>query len=318
MYQDFISVIVPIYNCDMYIEKCIKSIINQTYKNLQIILIDDGSEDKSGNICDNYAKVDSRIEVYHTKNNGVSAARNYGLSKVKGEFVSFIDADDFLEREMYDKMIKKFENGIDMVVCNFSTIEESVKKELNFIPNIILDKKSCIKELLLNRYLMGALWNKIIRYKNLEDIKFNEKISMGEDLLFQYNVIKRIKNAQFIADYLYNYRLSQNNVTNKSNYEKWIQFVNVTKLILDDIKNEYPELEKYAIIKYINSNMFVLSKISINTFQDKKNVIMIMKNIEENKKIYIKSKDVAIKTKIKLYISLIKYRIILGNLEKKQ
>lgn len=311
MRKGCISVIIPVYNCEKYLETCIDSVINQTYKDLQIILIDDGSTDQSSNICDKYAKTDSRIEVYHTKNQGVSAARNYGLSKVYGEYISFIDADDFLEITMYDTIIKNFDNKTEIIICNFSIIKENLKNNSNDIPNITLQKNACIKELLLNRYLIGALWNKVFRYNIIKDIRFNEKFAIGEDLLFQYNLIKNIESAKFISERLYNYRVSQNNATNKSSYEKWLQFIDVTKIILEDIKNNYIELLEYGIIKYINSNIFILNKITINSYKDMDNVRVILDNIKENKKIYIKSKSVSIKNKIKLYAYIIKYKIIL-------
>ena len=101
-----ISVIVPIYNVEKYLTKCIESIINQTYKNLEIILVDDGSPDKSPIICDEYAKKDNRIKVIHKKNGGLSDARNYGMSLATGEYISFIDSDDYIDEEMYEKHMK--------------------------------------------------------------------------------------------------------------------------------------------------------------------------------------------------------------------
>lgn len=118
-----ISIIVPVYNCEKYIFRCLKSIINQTYKNLQIIVIDDGSTDSTLKICEDIARNDCRIEIYSKENGGVSSARNFGLKKVKGDFISFVDADDFLEANMYSKMIYYLKDE-EIIVCNFYIIDE--------------------------------------------------------------------------------------------------------------------------------------------------------------------------------------------------
>ena len=101
-----ISIIVPVYNVDKYIERCIQSIINQTYKNLEIILIDDGSTDKSGAICDKYSKIDNRINVIHKKNGGLSEARNVGLDIARGDYIGFVDSDDYIHPQMYELLYK--------------------------------------------------------------------------------------------------------------------------------------------------------------------------------------------------------------------
>ena len=108
--KELISIIVPIYNVEKYIHKCIESIINQTYKNLEIILVDDGSPDNCGNICEEYAKNDSRIKVIHKENNGLSSARNAGLEICKGDYIGFVDSDDYIELNMYEVLINALKN----------------------------------------------------------------------------------------------------------------------------------------------------------------------------------------------------------------
>lgn len=123
-----ISIIVPIYNVEKYLPKCIESIINQTYTDLEILLIDDGSTDNSGLICDKYASIDNRIRVIHKKNGGLSDARNVGLDICKGKYISFIDSDDYIELTMYEKMIKIMINQkVDIVSCNYNHIYNNNK-----------------------------------------------------------------------------------------------------------------------------------------------------------------------------------------------
>ena len=128
--KPLLSVIVPIYNVEEYLEKCLDSIINQTYKNLEIILVDDGSPDKCPQICDEYAKKDDRIVVIHKENGGVSSARNLGLDIAKGEFITFVDSDDWIDETMYEKMmLKQAEENLDLVFTRYKTIKNgSIKK----------------------------------------------------------------------------------------------------------------------------------------------------------------------------------------------
>ena len=124
--QPLISVIVPIYNVEKYLDNCVKSIVNQTYKNLEIILVDDGSPDSCPAICDNWAKIDSRINVIHQKNSGVSAARNIGIKSSLGDFITFVDGDDFIDSDMYETLVSAYlKNGADIVGCSFKTIDEN-------------------------------------------------------------------------------------------------------------------------------------------------------------------------------------------------
>ena len=125
MYEDLISVIVPVYNVENYLRECLDSIVAQTYRNIEVILVDDGSKDSSGKICDEYADKDNRIKVIHKENGGVSAARNTGLDIAKGEWISYVDSDDYIESTMIETLIclaKK--NDVELAMCSFKDISE--------------------------------------------------------------------------------------------------------------------------------------------------------------------------------------------------
>ena len=121
--KERISVVVPVYNVEQYLEKCVNSIINQTYKNLEIILVDDGATDKSGKLCDELAKLDNRIMVYHKKNGGLSDARNYGVERATGDYIGFVDGDDYIDAEMYEKLYEAIKKeNVDVAECNLKII----------------------------------------------------------------------------------------------------------------------------------------------------------------------------------------------------
>lgn len=183
--EKLISVIVPVYNVEKYLCRCVDSILNQTYPYLEIILVDDGSTDNSVKICDEYAKKDSRIKVIHKRNGGVSSARNVGLQNVTGEFVTFVDSDDYLEstclEKMHNGMIK---SNVDLVVVRWKNQDGIIK---------IGNTDETFKEKMINQGqlptigLLTTVWGHLYRKKQLADISFDEEIFYGEDNLFSVN-----------------------------------------------------------------------------------------------------------------------------------
>ena len=152
MEKPLISIIIPVYKVEKYLEKCIKSVLSQTYKNLQIILVDDGSPDNCGNICDDYARVDNRIEVIHKANGGLSDARNVGLKAARGEYIGFVDSDDYVSNEMFENLYNTLiSNDVDVSICNFYIVIDNkniIKNADNGVK--IYNKLEILKEILLD------------------------------------------------------------------------------------------------------------------------------------------------------------------------
>ena len=175
--EDKISIIVPIYNVEKYLNRCIESLIFQTYKNIQIILIDDGSIDKSGKICDEYKKKDSRIKVIHKKNSGVSNARNIALSQVDGKYLTFVDADDYVSKnyikELYG-LCKTYncDIGIIGVLENFEENNKKVPSGQNI--QTTLKNIDALNELLNEKYYFGSVWGKIYKTEIWKNIYLKE------------------------------------------------------------------------------------------------------------------------------------------------
>lgn len=198
---ELISVIVPVYNVEKYIRECLDSIVNQTYKNLQIILVDDGSTDNSGKICDEFAKKDSRITVVHQENQGAGAAKNAGLDLIKGEYFSIIDSDDYIDLSMYKIMVSLMEQyDSDIAQCLF----KQVYTNKTIIRQYSTLKKSCTvltRQKYLQHFLsdwkFAVFWNKLFRSSLLDNIRFpvGRKI---DDEFFTYKLVcnaKRIVNT---------------------------------------------------------------------------------------------------------------------------
>ena len=198
-----LSVIVPVYRVEAYLRKCLDSIVSQTYANLEIILVDDGSPDRSGAICDEYAARDSRIVVIHQENKGASQARNAGLDRMTGEFVAFVDSDDYLAPVMYEKLMGAAEDA-DIVIGDFYVILQSgIVRGHSPIQNGLTTEG--IKELILMDQLQSYLWNKIYRAELFRGLRF-EKIRGFEDLLISPRLFQRAEKIVYVpeAGYYYN------------------------------------------------------------------------------------------------------------------
>ena len=165
MKNDLISIIIPVYKVEKYLEKCIESVLKQTYTNLQIILVDDGSPDNCGKICDEYAKKDSRIEVIHKINGGLSDARNVGINRANGRYIGFVDSDDYIKEDMYEKLINLIkEYNADVSICNLYDVfdgKEYVRNKDNGIHEY--SRIDILKEILLDKNIQSYAWNKLYK-----------------------------------------------------------------------------------------------------------------------------------------------------------
>ena len=194
--NELISIIVPVYNAEKYISKCIESLISQTYTKLEIILINDGSTDLSGNVCDEYSKKDSRIKVIHIENSGVSKARNVGINNANGDWIVFVDADDWLEanfcEKLYDATMSNKE--VDIVCSGYKRIYSDKEEIINCgRQKIIYDASQYLLKLLNVQNGYGFCHMKLIRKKSINEVRFNENIKVGEDALFNIQLIRNIK-----------------------------------------------------------------------------------------------------------------------------
>lgn len=225
MSQDspLISVVIPVYNVESYLEECLNSVVKQTYSNLQIILVDDGSTDNSGSICDRYASQDSRITVVHQKNQGAGAAKNTGLEEVAGEYLSIIDSDDYLDQNYYKIMLAAItETNADTVQCLFTSQfrDKSFNRNYSFPSshNRVLTTQEYLFEMLYD-WKYAVFWNKLFKTKLLGNARFpvGRKI---DDEFFTYKLICNSKKIININNVLYHYRMRDTSVmTSSANFD---------------------------------------------------------------------------------------------------
>ena len=202
MDNPLISVIIPVYNVERYISKCIESITSQTYGNLEILLVDDGSTDCSGAICDEYAMSDKRIRVFHNPNKGVSSARNFGLIHAKGDFISFVDSDDWLDTNAYKELIT-FLSKSDSEIVFFDFKLVSNGNEIPYTLPYSDDKDTFIRQYL--DYYLTSVWLCLINRDFIirNNITFNERVIISEDLLFMTEVIIKAHKLGYLGKFFY-------------------------------------------------------------------------------------------------------------------
>lgn len=199
-----ISVIIPIYNSESKLERTIKSILSQIYQNWELVLIDDGSSDNSGNICDKYAAADNRIKVFHTQNGGVSKARNLGLSVSTGDWVTFCDSDDELFPNALNSYLSAINDNVDLIRGGFVRTKGRSIDRIATRQIVSSDKENIIKICALSKY-EAYIWNSCFRRRILLDIRFNESITWCEDHLFTFRAISKSRAVVFIPDLVYKY-----------------------------------------------------------------------------------------------------------------
>lgn len=236
--DNLISIIVPVYNVEKYLERCIESIVNQTYQNLEIILVDDGSMDNSGKICDEWAVKDNRIKVIHKENGGVSSARNDGLKKATGEYVGFVDSDDTVEPRYMEILLNLIiEKRVDMSIINYieKYSEYEIKNE-TYIKNKEFYKENFFKYLFEISNYKGYLWNKIFKREIIvtNNIIFDENIYICEDLLFVCQVADKCEKFYYdYEEYLYNYYIREESSIRKEYSEQTATRVEVYSRIIE-------------------------------------------------------------------------------------
>lgn len=210
-----VSVIVPVYNGEKYLNKCVESLLNQTYSEIEIILVDDGSTDNSGKICDTYQEKDDRIVVLHKANGGVSSARNEGLKVAKGKYIAFVDSDDWVHKEYIACLTEGLNWGADLVICSMTEIAEREITDVAVLSKQYLqfDRNECFQKMLYSTRIGGFLWNKLFR-KELITCALKENIYYSEDFVFCAQYAENIKQAVFIDIPLYYYWQNASSVTN--------------------------------------------------------------------------------------------------------
>lgn len=285
-----ISVIIPVYNVEKYLKKCVESVLKQTIADLEIILVDDGSTDRSGRICDEYAERDSRIVVVHKKNGGLSSARNIGIEIAKSQYIGFVDSDDYIEEDMYEVLYRNImENDADLAMCDLYHCYEGKKIKINPIKEkFILDSEQAIKMVMEAKKTSVTAVNKLYKKELFDEIRYPEG-KLSEDAFVIIDILMRAKKIVFTSEQKYFYVHRKGSITT-SGFKK--KDLNVLEAYLKNyklIKENYPDIIDVAKMRYMWAHFYVLDKMMLSANGvDKEIENKIISGLKKNYKFIIK------------------------------
>lgn len=241
--MDLISVIVPVYKVEAYLDQCVQSIVDQTYKNLEIILVDDGSPDNCPAMCDAWAQKDSRIKVIHKENGGLSDARNAGLAVATGAYIGFVDSDDYIAAAMYEAiMAHMVETDSDIAACGVQMIWEDGRTEmLTRSGSILLDNMAAMEAIISESWLKQPVWYKLYKRQIVEGIPF-EKGKCHEDVFWSYQPVARANRVCVFDEPLYFYRQRSGSIMGTGFSEKRLDALEGKVRRLTFLKDNYPQM----------------------------------------------------------------------------
>jgi glycosyltransferase involved in cell wall biosynthesis len=303
--NSLISIIVPIYNSEKYLGECLESILNQEYINLEVILINDGSTDNSIDICNHYKGVDNRVVVVDVVNSGVSAARNLGIRIATGDYIGFVDSDDYINPNMFSTLMSKIEHDdSDICVMAYYTINQKESEIFSKFINQI-DGKEALRELLLLRF-PSSLWAYLYKKEFIKNTNLDESIHFFEDFAFNVNILSSVRNVSICYDKLYTYRINLESINH--------QYINDKKMTCLDI---YPKIKHKLIcmdqyILYFRAHFLSSVIISVLKSPTVESKYFEAINVESRSlfKLISKSKLVPIKFKIGIGICTISSKLL--------
>lgn len=273
-----ISVIVPVYNAESTLQRCVDSILRQSYRSFEIILIDDGSEDLSGRICDEYSKTDDRFTVIHQNNQGVSAARNQGLDIAKGEFIAFVDSDDYVDSDY----LRILFNGIISYEVDICMTSLRINRGVDRVTPLN-DRSEIISAILGKDFGNNAgPFNKLFKRSIIGSLRFDKHVYLGEDTLFDVEYAKRCNNGVFINEVLYHYDQPTSSVSytiNAAKLDKYLTYAESRGKMLNDMTNLSSNCREMLVHAYFSSilNCFYQSRYFHNRKAEKKMCLVMKK-----------------------------------------
>lgn len=261
--EPLISIIIPVYKAEAYLDNCMKSVLNQSYRNLEVILVDDGSPDHSGALCDRYAEEDSRVRVIHKKNGGAADARNCGLDVASGEYVAFVDSDDWIERDMYELLLEQIcKYDAKLCVCGrYDVINGERVAGLGPERNILLDEKNAYRTLLIERELDSSPCDKLYHKSIFSELRFPVGV-INEDAAIIHQIISNAGGVCLLNRRLYYYNHHAGSVTTSAFSEKNLIMKKHAERTVDYILSKYPDLsdeaQAYLAKRYIELCVYII------------------------------------------------------------
>ena len=282
--KDLVSIIIPVYNVEKYLDKCIQSVLQQTYDNLEIILVDDGSTDLSGEMCDKYSKMDSRIIVIHKKNGGLSSARNTALDIMKGNFVFFLDSDDYVDKYLIEYLLEDiYKYNADIAECNFYDVYGEKLIYIDYLKKVkAYDIAKAIEIDLSSKGGSVAACGKLSKREIFADLRFREG-KIGEDSFAIVDTLSRASCVVIDNRPLYYYFHRKNSISSKAFSNRTFDAIEAATYNYKKIQSQYPEAMNAAIFRYDWSRFFVVDRILLSPdWKNNKQLIIPLNHIKKN------------------------------------
>lgn len=304
MERGLVSVIIPVYKVEEYLPRCVHSVLAQSYQNIEIILVDDGSPDGCGALCDRFAAIDSRIQVVHKENGGISSARNAGIHIATGEYICFVDSDDWVSECFVERLVYAIESTeADLAACDFQKIdrEEKIRDIEAGKPEIITEQKYYCA--LIEESYAGYVCNKLFRISILRqnELLLDEKIFVGEDLVFTVEYLKYSEKVAYLKEGLYYYFSRPDSMTSSIRLSKrHLTVLDAREAVLRTIQEENPENTDIVISSYLShltKTRFLLEPVKKDWEEEYQ---YVLQKIKEYRTKILLLKQVSLKDKAKL------------------
>lgn len=306
--NSLLSIIVPIYNSELYLDECLEAIKNQTYVNIEVLLIDDGSTDSSKEICKKYTESDNRFKYYFKENGGSSSARNYGLDLANGEYVAFVDSDDIVVQGIYGKCIRLAnENDYECVRFKFAKDINEIEDELHYK---VLSKSDCFVYYNTSQEGLGVYLG-IYRKYILDATRFTERVRIGEDYEFLMNVIDKADRIALLDDGGYFYRNNKFGVCNKGYREDSKLYIDNYKKVFETYSEKYSDLYEHFLVYYCIQLLAIPVAMVKSKIYDYEYLKFIRNELKKYKNVFIKSDYVALYFKICCVLFCIKEKMLI-------
>lgn len=304
-----VSVIVPVYNSEKYIRRCLDSVCGQTYTDLEVILVNDGSKDHSLSILQEYSGRDHRISLVSQENKGVAAARNTGLRNANGDYILYVDADDWIEPDAIECLVSRMDEDADIVFCSSDHAEtpEDVRRESKTECEV-WDQDRQLLEFMKHKRMTGMLWNKLIRKSIMDGSSFNEKTGYGEDAEFLWKVLKKSRKMVVTNEVLYHHVLEDMSISHLSFSEKKFSAIPMWEAINKEVQEQYPELLELAKERLMCAAVFSMYEMKQTKYHNRYYKEYIRGIVKENFQLFMRSPNVS--KKMKLYAAAIRGGIL--------
>lgn len=301
MNEELVSVVVPVYNVEAYLPRCLERLIRQTYQNLEILLVDDGSQDSSGEICEQYAAKDSRILVFHKENGGLADARNYGLKQISGQYVTFVDSDDYVAEDyvayLYDLLKQE---QAEVSVCQYRETSQADQSAFGSDTSTVMDGKTAVKNMFYQRGLTTSACAKLYKTSLFQQIQFPPG-RLYEDVNTIYQVLLRADRVVCSEKVEYFYFMRPKSIVHSGFQIKKMDYIFNMQEVLEDIRTHTPELLSAAISRFLWANLHILVQMPRDGYPEERK--LIWKNMALYRGQVLRDPQVRLQNKLLLLLS---------------